>query len=106
MQNTFRLRWNWLFIVFLAMGVTFFVGCNERRSEGKKPVVVEADEVREKSGGGFFGQQTDRGTPSDTEGYQHVGLKNQFPGGIEPDDYKAQKLVNQLFNYSIGMCSR
>lgn len=106
MQNTFRLRWNWLFIVFLAMGVTFFVGCNERRSEGKKPVVVEDDEVREKSGGGFFGQQTDRGTPPDTEGYQHVGLKNQFPGGIEPDDYKAQKLVNQLFNYSIGMCSR
>ena len=48
MQNTFRLRWNWLFIVFLAMGVTFFVGCNERRSEGKKPVVVEDDEVREK----------------------------------------------------------
>lgn len=107
MQNTFRLHRNWLFIVFLAMGVAFFVGCNDRRSEGRKPVMVEDDDRSGNSAaGGFFGQGGDRAKSSDIEGYQHVGLKNQFPGGIEPDDYKAQKLVNQLFNYSVGMCSR
>lgn len=109
MQNTFRLRGNWLLFVFLAVGAAFFAGCNERRSEGKKPVVAE-EETRGDgdSGGGFFdrGGSGSGSQPSDAEGYRHVGLKNQFPGGIEPDDYKAQKLVNQLFNYSVGMCSR
>ena len=88
MQNTFRLRWNWLFIVFLAMGVTFFVGCNERRSEGKKPVVVEDDEVREKSGGGFFGQQTDRGPPPIPRVINTLGSRISFQEALNPTTTK------------------
>lgn len=100
MKNTRGWKRTGLLMVFLALGAAFFCGCNERRSEGKKPVVVE-DEAQV-----GFGSVSERNSVRETDGYEHVGLKNQFPGGVEPDDYKAQKLVNQLFNYSVGMCSR
>lgn len=100
MKNTRGWKRTGILMVFLALGAAFFCGCNERRSEGKKPVVVE-DEAQV-----GFGSVPERNSVRETDGYEHVGLKNQFPGGVEPDDYKAQKLVNQLFNYSVGMCSR
>lgn len=88
----------WILLVCFAAVAAFCAGCNDRRSEGQKPVVVEDDNS------GF--QKPEAPQARDASGdYQHVGLKQQFPGGIEPDDYKAQKLVNQLFNYCVGVCS-
>ena len=92
---------NWLFslaflsVCFAALAV-LAAGCNQRRSEGLKPSeeAVQADDQ-------------DVGTPKTTRvgNDEHVAQVERFPGGVEPDDHKAQKLVNQLFNYCVGLCS-
>lgn len=79
-----------------AVVAAFSFGCNERRSEGKKPVVVDEED----NPAGF--RQPEK---SQVGEYEHVAQVQRFEGGIEPDDYKARKLVNQLYNYCIGVCS-
>ena len=86
-------------LVCFAVAAALAMGCTNRRSEGQKPVVVEDDEDTR----GFAKPVTARSTDEDAAA--QGGLKQQFRGGIEPDDYKAQKLVNQLFNYCVGLCS-
>ena len=72
-------------------------GCNDRRSTGQKVTVQEDEE----SAGP---RQQAAPTPAG-EGYDHVAQVERFPGGVEPDLYKARKLVNQLYNYCLGACS-
>lgn len=79
----------------IAVVAAFCFGCNERRSEGQKPVQVEENES------GFQKQNQAQQLGE----YEHVAQVQRFQGGIEPDDYKAKKLVNQLYNYCIGACS-
>ncbi len=74
------------------------VGCNERRSAGEKPAIAQSDD--EKAAATNTHANTDA---MDNE--QHVAQVEQFPGGIQPDEYKAQKLVNQLTNYMMAVCS-
>lgn len=86
-----------LFILLcIAAMAAFSFGCSDRRSEGQKPVHVDDEPA---SGAPQGSQQTQVGE------YEHVAQVQRFPGGIEPNDYKARKLVNQLFNYCIGVCS-
>lgn len=97
-------RQNWhgrFFVLLVCFAVAAaFCACSERRSEGKKPELP-----KEETNSGFDAPTQPAGYGQEIDGYQHVGLKQQFPGGIEPNDYKAQKLVNQLFNYCVGLCS-
>jgi len=82
------------FVSVIVVLVAFFAlpGCSERRSEGEKPAVVDA---------------LPQTTPSTTTvgEYEHVAQVEEFAGGILPDDRKALKLVNQLFNYMLAVCS-
>ena len=90
-------------LVFLILALCFAVvaafamGCNERRSEGKRVVVQEEEDTAGRP-------QAAAPTPVG-EGYDSVAPVERFPGGVEPDQYKARKLVNQLYNYSLGVCS-
>ena len=81
----------------IAVVAAFSFGCSERRSEGKKPVIVDDDTNQN---GGF--RKVEK---SQVGEYEHVAQVQRFEGGIEPDDYKARKLVNQLYNYCLGACS-
>ena len=88
---------DWLFS-FLILSVCFAAcavlatGCNQRRSEGQRPseesVAANDDSARPAMGS-----------------EEHVAQVERFPGGVEPKDHKAQKLVNQLFNYCAGLCA-
>jgi hypothetical protein len=80
----------------IAVVAAFSFGCNERRSEGQKPVQVNDEDKP--------GLQQ-KGEAQQVGEYEHVAQVQRFQGGIEPDDYKAQKLVNQLYNYCVGVCS-
>ena len=90
----------WILLVLalcFAVVAASVVGCNERRSTGKKVEVQEDDNS---------GAQQQAAAPRATEdGYENVAPVERFPGGVEPDQYKARKLVNQLYNYCIGVCS-
>ena len=85
-----------LAVCFMVLAA-FSFGCNERRSEGQKPAAatVEKDSKFQKNADGSM----------QVDGYNHVAQNQRFQGGIEPDDYKAKKLVNQLFNYCVGICA-
>lgn len=91
---------DWLFS-FLIMSVCFAVcavlttGCNQRRSEGQKP---SQESVADNS--------NHADSPAMAGGEAHVAQVQRFPGGVEPNDHKAQKLVNQLFNYCAGLCAK
>ena len=63
-------------LVCFAVAAALAMGCTNRRSEGQKPVVVEDDEDTR----GFAKPVTARSTDEDAAA--HVGLKQQFPGGI------------------------
>jgi len=73
-------------------------GCSERRSTGEKPAVPQESDAESNAAA----------RPADTDSMdneQHVAQVEQFPGGVQPDEYKAQKLVNQLTNYMMAVCS-
>ena len=90
-------------LVFLILALCFAVaaasvmGCNERRSKGKKVTVQEDEDSAGKPGAAAPTAQVGE--------YDSVAPVERFPGGIEPNDYKARKLVNQLYNYCLGACS-
>ena len=94
--HDFRLRLLFLLLCSVAVA-TFSFGCSERKSEGKKPVHVDEETT------GLPGQKITE--PQQVGEYEHVAQQKRFEGGIEPDQVKARKLVNQLFNYSVGICS-
>lgn len=83
--------------VCFAAVAAFSAGCTQRRSEGQKPSAesVQENEVKQ-------GQEQAVRVGSD----EHVPPQQRFPGGVEPSDHKAQKLVNQLFNYCVGICGK
>lgn len=83
----------------VATVAAFSFGCSDRRSEGQKPVLVDEEETSAP-----FGQQN-KAEPQQVGEYEHVAQVQRFEGGIEPNDYKARKVVNQLFNYCVGVCS-
>lgn len=84
-------------LLCIAAMAAFSFGCSDRRSEGQKPVHVDDEPAA--------GAPRAPGQAQQVGEYEHVAQVQRFPGGIEPDDYKARKLVNQLFNYCIGVCS-
>lgn len=83
-------------LLFLA-GMVFvsLTACNDRRSVGEQPVIVD-DESGSKAAAARETQQVGE--------YEHVKPAEQYPGGVVPNDSKAQKLVNQLFNYVFAIC--
>lgn len=84
--------------LFLSIGLVASLtalSCNDRRSEGKKPEVVDAKEVL----------QAARQVTVQVGEDEHVMPVEEFKGGIVPDERKAQKLVNQLYNYTLAVCS-
>lgn len=89
-----------LLALWVAGIATFSFGCSERRSEGQKPVIVEDETPKNAFGSPQNAQNSIQGE------YEHVAQVQRFEGGIEPDIYKARKVVNQLFNYSLGVCSQ
>ncbi|MBQ9394860.1 MAG: type II secretion system protein GspG [Proteobacteria bacterium] len=80
----------------IAVVAAFSFGCSERRSEGQKPVVVDEEDTP---------RTAPRAENTQVGEYEHVAQVQRYPGGIEPDDAKARKVVNQLYNYSLGACS-
>lgn len=83
-----------LLCVVLAASATT-LSCNERRSEGVKPKVVESEEVA----------QVAQQATVKVGDYEHIAPVEEFKGGVVPDERKAQKLVNQLYNYTLAVCS-
>lgn len=92
-----------LAIVLMALSVVS-LACNERRSAGEKPVIVEEEQQ-----GGIklkAPEVINDGTkPQQVGEYEHVAQVEEFAGGVVPDERKAQKLVNQLHNYMMAVCS-
>ena len=80
----------------IAAVAAFSFGCSDRRSEGQKPVHVDEEETP---------SMQKKAEPQQIGEYEHVAQVQRFQGGIEPDEYKARKLVNQLFNSCVGACS-
>lgn len=85
--------------LWIAAVAAFSFSCNDRRSEGQKPVHVDEEETT------ISPLQKKQAETQQIGEYEHVAQVQRFEGGIEPDEYKARKLVNQLFNYCIGVCS-
>ena len=93
-------RHHWLFLMFnlsvcLALTASVF-GCNQRRSEGIKPSpesVNDDSANNSKPATMFVGDD------------EHVAPALRFENGVEPPEHKAQKLVNQLFNYCLSVCA-
>ena len=80
------------FVFVLCLAGLAALGCNERRSQGEKPTVA-ADSAAKAA------------ESAKNDSVAHVEQTEEFPGGVQPDDYKAQKLVNQLTNYMMAVCS-
>ena len=92
-------RHDWLLRLFIlslcgAVVAAFSFGCSDRRSEGQRPVMAEDN-----------APQKQAAAPTMVGNDEHVAQVQRFEGGIEPEQYKARKLVNQLFNYCVGVCS-
>ncbi len=81
--------------LFAALVVCFSTACNDKRSTGEQPVIVD-DASGAKAPAAQDTQQVGE--------YEHVKPAEQYPGGVQPNDTKAQKLVNQLFNYVYAIC--
>lgn len=82
------------FLLCFAVLAAFSFGCSERRSEGQKPTSVQENKEAANSGT----QNAD--APVKYE--RPVKHMPQTPE--EADREKAQRLVNQLYNYLIGIC--
>lgn len=83
------------------ISVSFLTSCNQtRRSEGQAPE-VEFDAKGELK----TPVDVESVTQDDIDNEEHLLPKEEFVGGIMPDERKAQKLVNQLSNYTMALCS-
>ncbi len=94
---------NWMLLACAGLLFCTF-GCTERRSQGERPVIVE-----EESDSGIklkAPEVVNDGTkPQQVGEYEHVAQVEEFAGGVVPDERKAKKLVNQLHNYMMAVCS-
>lgn len=87
-------------ILALLSAFLFLLGCKEsRRSEGEKPRVEFDDKGKMLTT-----------TPVDVvselpDSEKHLAPKEEFVGGVVPNERKAQKLVNQLSNYTMAICA-
>ena len=93
-------RHHWPFLIFtlsVCLALTAFMsGCSQRRSEGQKPApeAVNGDSA-----------QNSKTANTEVGSDESVAPALRFENGVEPPEHKAQKLVNQLFNYCAGICA-
>ena len=82
-------------VFFAAALAVCATSCNDRRSAGEQPVIAD-----DGTGANAPVGQTTKPVGE----YEHVQPAERYPGGVQPNDSKAQKLVNQLFNYVYAIC--
>ncbi|MFA5623848.1 MAG: type II secretion system protein GspG [Bradymonadales bacterium] len=101
MQTRFRtLRFQLMGVMAILACIVLFTACkSERRSAG------EAPEVKFDDTGKMHVQRPIDAAPDVADNEQHLLPKEEFVGGVMPNERKAQKLVNQLSNYTMAICS-
>lgn len=100
MDSSLRnVRFSGIFLCAILTVSLLAISCNDRRSEGVKPKVVDREESAQ------IGQSGQQGATMQVGDYEHLAPVEEFKGGVVPDERKAQKLVNQLYNYTRAICS-
>ena len=92
-------RW---FALLVAVMAAFSMGCSGRRSEGQKPAVAD-DGSRDKAADKDSGRSKSESDVT-ADGEVLGATKHEVAQHEETVNGKAQRLVNQLYNYCLGIC--